>query len=259
VNQASAQLGADFAERKQSFNSLVTRVTQLTNAARALKKGNFKLFLKTLGIKRTTRRKVASDAGGLWLEYSFGWKPLVDDIYSAVQVLQQPLRSKIVKGRAKGSVVVTTVINPTYYRTYTWLDRFQMRARVIVDSWIGWKANELGLTNPLSIAWEVVPFSFVVDWFVPIGKYLQSLTDFVGLSFDQSCYTWYGILDRDDVSSGVHRIARRMDLLRSLGLPAQPRLRSRFTGFYSARGANAIALLSSTLKDLPKVKLSRFS
>lgn len=31
-----------------------------------------------------------------------------------------------------------------------------------------------GLTDPASIVWERIPYSFVVDWFLPIGNFLQS-------------------------------------------------------------------------------------
>jgi hypothetical protein len=41
----------------------------------------------------------------------------------------------------------------------------------------------LGLTNPALLAWELVPFSFVLDWLLPIGDWLSSLDATVGLQF----------------------------------------------------------------------------
>jgi len=35
--------------------------------------------------------------------------------------------------------------------------------------------RSLGLTDPLSVLWEITPYSFVVDWFIPIGTYLENL------------------------------------------------------------------------------------
>jgi hypothetical protein len=35
--------------------------------------------------------------------------------------------------------------------------------------------GKLGLTNPLSAAWNLATLSFVVDWFIPIGDYLDAL------------------------------------------------------------------------------------
>jgi hypothetical protein len=39
---------------------------------------------------------------------------------------------------------------------------------------IEWSA-QLGLTHPGSVLWERLPWSFVVDWFIPIGTYLSNL------------------------------------------------------------------------------------
>jgi hypothetical protein len=42
---------------------------------------------------------------------------------------------------------------------------------------------QAGITNPLEVAWELVPFSFVADWFFPVGAYLGSLDADFGWSF----------------------------------------------------------------------------
>jgi hypothetical protein len=41
---------------------------------------------------------------------------------------------------------------------------------------------QTGFTNPVNLAWELLPFSFVVDWFLPIGPYLEALSAFDGLT-----------------------------------------------------------------------------
>lgn len=43
-------------------------------------------------------------------------------------------------------------------------------------------SSALGLTTPLQTIWELIPFSFVFDWFVPIGDNLRRLEDKLGLS-----------------------------------------------------------------------------
>jgi hypothetical protein len=45
------------------------------------------------------------------------------------------------------------------------------------------RAVALGVANPASIAWELVPYSFVVDWFVPVGNTLEAMTATAGLDF----------------------------------------------------------------------------
>lgn len=50
-------------------------------------------------------------------------------------------------------------------------------------------ASQYGLNNPSLIAWELVPYSFVVDWFLPVGDYLERLGAFSGLKFSDYSYT----------------------------------------------------------------------
>lgn len=41
--------------------------------------------------------------------------------------------------------------------------------------------NGLGLLNPALLWWELLPYSFVVDWFLPVGDVLTSLTAGIGM------------------------------------------------------------------------------
>jgi hypothetical protein len=43
----------------------------------------------------------------------------------------------------------------------------------------------MGLTNPAVVAWELVPFSFVVDWFVNVSEFLGQFDEFIGLALDE--------------------------------------------------------------------------
>lgn len=46
--------------------------------------------------------------------------------------------------------------------------------------------QQIGLTNPLTLAWEVIPFSFVFDWFCQVGDYLEGLSAFHGVTVKKS-------------------------------------------------------------------------
>lgn len=48
--------------------------------------------------------------------------------------------------------------------------------------------NSLGLTNPWLIMWEVVPFSFVIDWALPVGTWLGNIGATYGTIFQDGCY-----------------------------------------------------------------------
>jgi hypothetical protein len=53
--------------------------------------------------------------------------------------------------------------------------------------------SQFGITNPASLTWELLPWSFVADWFIPIGPYLESLDYHRGLVFK---YGWLSIKAR---------------------------------------------------------------
>lgn len=186
----------NLAEASQSINMISTRANQLFKAAMLLRRGQVTLFAKHLQAslhptsskkhKHASKRSFADT----WLEYHFGWAPLVADIYNSIDVLQRdfpygqieakgrkvkvddpyysksdgPYGTEIISGRCQG-----------YIRTYCGAD-------VIVTNPNLWLANNLGLVNPATVAWEVVPFSFVVDWFTTAESFLEQYTDFLGLS-----------------------------------------------------------------------------
>lgn len=76
----------------------------------------------------------------------------------------------------------------SYKLRVTWL----VQAEVSISDPILYRTNQLGLVNPAAVAWELVPFSFLVDWFIGVGSWLNGLTDFVGLSLQKSFRTCYG-------------------------------------------------------------------
>jgi hypothetical protein len=53
--------------------------------------------------------------------------------------------------------------------------------------------SALGITNPLLIAWEVVPYSFVVDWVLPVGTWLESLDALLGYQSAWTSITTYNL------------------------------------------------------------------
>lgn len=67
------------------------------------------------------------------------------------------------------------------------------RMRVIYEYSLGnsvfHNLSSFGVTNPASLAWELLPFSFVVDWFLPVGDFLSSLDAEFGMTFRRGIYS----------------------------------------------------------------------
>lgn len=140
-------------------------------------------------------RRAARNAAGTVLEYNFGWAPLIGDIFSAFEELSSPLPG----GRAYGSagqgcswerIQYQSGWSKDYY-IYTGSIRYQCYSEVYLSNPNMFLLNQLGLTNPAVVAWELIPFSFLWDWCFDIGNYLESFTDWVGVSVDNPGFSTF--------------------------------------------------------------------
>lgn len=56
-------------------------------------------------------------------------------------------------------------------------------AQVRIENPNLWLAERAGLVNPLAVAWDIVPWSFVINMFTNVGSIVNSITDFAGIQF----------------------------------------------------------------------------
>lgn len=225
--EATASLAASAAEGRESFAMIANRAIQLRNGYTALKKGNIPGMLRSFGFElgrkpkggnrrppfwvrmgpngkqhtistdKVSRdshllRRGARDAASTWLEYWFGWSPLIADIQSAVQVLTNPVTPQTLRNvfRGTGTSVrqYSHSVNNRYSLTtdsFTATFFVSLQCTCTVSSPNLALANRLGILNPLSVAWEITPFSWLIDWFVPVGRFLESWTDTVGFNINR--------------------------------------------------------------------------
>lgn len=181
-----ANLAVALAERKQTIDMVVKRVSQITNVVRDIKKGRFTRAAKHLGIKQPKGAKRSKQFADNFLEFHFGWSPLIGDLFSAAKVLSGPPPTNPVKARGKGTFYfldgwpLGSPPGSGQYRTCGY--RVQSGVRVKMENPDLFLLNQFGLTNPAVVLWEAIPFSFVVDWFTDFGSYLESLTGLLGVS-----------------------------------------------------------------------------
>jgi len=144
---------------------------------------------------RKDRLLVPHHVAAEYLKYVYGWKPLMQDIYGVISLLkQQGIQSLLLSGdgyASQTSGISASMVNDPTNSVNSWIDSGTESAKVHCKIWsridpnhAGLRSlNQLGLINPLSLAWELTPWSFVVDWFAPIGPVLQALTAPAGLIF----------------------------------------------------------------------------
>jgi hypothetical protein len=194
-NGDGADLGTNLAERRQAMDMMTARLLQLGRFSRRLRKLDFVGAGRELGITKDSLPKglkpKAKAFSNNWLEYHFGWSPLVKDIGGAIDTLNKGIPPTRVRGSAtvRFDTRVRDFGRPYNFSDYVQKVRVSMVADVTITNPNLWLANQLGLINPAALAWELVPFSFVVDWFGNVGNYLSSFTDFAGVAISLPCKT----------------------------------------------------------------------
>jgi hypothetical protein len=149
------------------------------------RKGNFPGAARHLGLNW---RDVLSGrwAANQWLAYQYGWKPLVQSVHDNVKLLDGHLR-----GDGATFSVQRTIKADYQTSSQEWSNRIDWRCfggcrvglKAKVSNAFVSNLDTAGVINPLSIAWELTPYSFVVDWFIPVGNVLSALSDTLGLEF----------------------------------------------------------------------------
>jgi hypothetical protein len=255
----SASLGVALAERRKAVSMIAERSLQLYQFTRAVRKMRFGEAASILGLNKVPSgvRKSSKDFANNYLEFHFGWAPLVTDIGNAVEVLQQPFTPVLCIGRGQASSKLrfTEFNEPSWQGSYYWYrdkatTKCRMSAQVKVTNPNLWLANQLGFVNPALIAYELIPFSFVVGWFTNVETFLSQFNDFLGLglSYPTTTYLSEGVRSSAYPNYGWGWSARRISMTRVLRLD-KPGLQIKpFVGFSVRRGLAAVSLLVQSLK-----------
>jgi hypothetical protein len=188
-------LAESLAELNQTANMVANRALQIARFANNLRKGNWKAISQEFGrgVPGSVKRLPASKriANG-WLEVQFGWKPAISDAYNAVSAYNKGLASRgsSITKRSGSSRNRALSTGPNGGLTY---DPSKVSSNAtftgVVDNPSVVSLNEMGLLNPALLAWNMMPFSFVVDWFLPISSVLAAMTVNAGMSHSYASIT----------------------------------------------------------------------
>lgn len=155
-------LSVDLAEYKQNHRMISGSVSQVLGIAR---------HLKSIG----GISKLASDT---WLQWQYGVKPLMGTIYDlADRQIELTCTSKEYIARASSRAASAGSYESVSRRpgilTQDARSRVHLKVRFAVSNAERFALSTYTSINPLSIMWELTPYSFVADWFIDVGGYLR--------------------------------------------------------------------------------------
>lgn len=116
-----------------------------------------------------------------WLTYRYGVRPIVKDAQDAVkaiEVLKVPRPERFTsRGYASNSGTIDTEKYENFIRTKaTTSKEVSVRAGAIYETSAWLDTFGVGYGQLPIAVWETIPFSFVVDWFVNVGTYIEAIS-----------------------------------------------------------------------------------
>lgn len=185
-------LGADLAERQQTIDLACKLVKVLIDAYRAMRRKDYVAVVRILKQARygeDIKAYLGKYSGNLWLGFFYGIKPLVGDIVAAFNLSTKPVRVGYVKSRAVSWENYGLPVGGLPYIGGIYAAEGFCRVGVEVTLYANVPndtlslLNSLGLDNPFVVGWEILPYSFIIDWLIPVGNVLSALMPPIGTSF----------------------------------------------------------------------------
>lgn len=255
----------NLAQITKTRDSFVGRCVQLGRFTTALRSGDFSRAARVLRSPvpgSVSRRKGVAQN---FLEWEYGWKPLLNDLDSSWNILCGDPGERPIEAATRATVFeninqITGGGNSgTSLRDFAQADlRVSMGALVRVTNPNLFLANQLGLID-LALPWKLLPFSFVIDWFVNVEQCISSYTDWFGCQLTNQWSNTYVRMTRTSRSytywmNGVTPAWSKTDLdqdsillQRATTIPGPTLQVKPFQGFSLERGAQAISLVLSVL------------
>lgn len=190
IKEENTNLAQSCAEYRQTCSMFGKLASDMFSAFRSLRKDcGLSALVKLL---KTPRGRVEKGIANRWLEYQYGFRPLMQDLHNVADDMTRRPREGFDRRISKRTTQRENWAwelpapgipgNPTVKRDETWTYQLRTTAIYTVSEPGIAQLSSYGITNPAELAWELIPYSFVVDWMIPVGDYLASLDALLGVS-----------------------------------------------------------------------------
>jgi len=203
INPLAVQGIVAAVELPKTIDLIRSTALSLGKLIRGIKTGNLSLVGEAIGGQQlrsgSAGRFLKQSAYNRWLEYRYGWRPLIMDLQGALKALDKS-RSRPIRATARGKAEQT--MNRTFNQSITYpitgsetyefntTHSTEVRAYCLYTAELTYQsARDFGVTELPLAFWELVPYSFVADWFIPIGNWLEAITPKLGIVILAEGYT----------------------------------------------------------------------
>lgn len=192
-------------DRKETLNGIHDRLKWLLTSVNAARKGN--LVKSAQSLKRFWRSrtpgvvnrykalndKVGKPVANMWLELNFLHMQVISDANGLIKELGAEPNLGFLHGRSGIVKEVEDLVDDQGRYTWNYWGNFRFNRiqKDVVYAQVSAKpdlefltsASRLGITNMPYVLWDSVPLSFVADWVIPVGSYLNAWDALLGMEF----------------------------------------------------------------------------
>ncbi len=177
--RSSSNLWETLAEMDKTIDMFKHPIQKLTgivyDASKAAEAGRFRGYAK-------------NGMSNLWLAYRYGIRPIVSDLTGICQGLKKSVGKKEVSSRASGQINVTKVVLGSSTVGVVKVDY----GNIITDTYLarGFSLDDVSLSvlnnigfsgkGLITLPWELVRYSFVVDWIANVGDFIGAISPAFG-------------------------------------------------------------------------------
>jgi len=180
-----------------------------------------------------------------WIETWFGWLPTIGDVQTGVKALSRDFPWEYITGKSSSSYEVKAPGSDN--SVHKGLTFASCGASVYVSNPNLYLASQLGLTNPIYTAFELIPYSWLLAWFGNLEQFFRQFSEFHGITVDKP---WYTLGLRDTVTfeqplwpPETKGAGSAISFTRNLGLPEVALQWKGINRLSATRGATLASLL----------------
>jgi len=205
-HQIEINLGETLGEWHQTYQTIRTAIRSINDAYKALKKKDLEGVTRALfgTHKDKSVRDLIKDPLQIDLAIKFGIKPVLEVVYDSMQKWETGLKRSNTRVVRCSLPPIDLPYSTSAFGYYFSGGSLSVSGRSIihygVENPIMADLQSLNLTNPAMVAYELMTLSFVLDWFVPIGKFIQCVAPPAGLRFID------GSMSMTAVGSGYYKV-----------------------------------------------------
>jgi hypothetical protein len=175
ANDQASSLLVTLGEYKETQTMLIHTLQRVVNLLYAMKRRKLKL----LKLNEYTPT-------GLWMEYRYGWRPLVSDVQGIIKAFKNRHVLRAERQTYRGYVahtefetdLIASPFSTSHFNPIKRTCEVKTQARAGVLCALQ-ELNDLeywGITNLPGALWDLTRLSFVVDWFFNVGETIASWT-----------------------------------------------------------------------------------